>query len=58
MTARRNHTNDLTNSRAAIWHKKSCVVLSARFPVVNWRSRSVAKSVDLGKGYVGSFSKT
>ena len=24
--------------------RKSCVVLSARFPVVNWRSRSVAKS--------------
>ena len=58
MTARRNHTSDLTNSRTAIWHKKSCVVLSARFPVVNWRSRSVAKSVELGKGYVGSFSKT
>ena len=27
-----------------IGHRKSCLVLSARFPVVNWRSRSVAKS--------------
>ena len=28
-----------------IVHRKSCLVLSARFPVVNWRSRPVAKSV-------------
>ena len=27
-----------------IEHRKSCLVLSARFPVVNWRSRPVAKS--------------
>ena len=27
-----------------IRHRKSCLVLSARFPVVNWRSRPVAKS--------------
>ena len=27
-----------------IGHRKSRLVLSARFPVVNWRSRSVAKS--------------
>ena len=36
----RNQTNGLPKSRAA----KSCIVLSARFSVVNWRSRSVAKS--------------
>ena len=27
-----------------IEHRKSCLFLSARFPVVNWRSRPVAKS--------------
>ena len=27
-----------------IGHRKSSLVLSARFPVVNWRSRPVAKS--------------
>ena len=27
-----------------IEHRKSCLVLSARFPFVNWRSRPVAKS--------------
>ena len=27
-----------------IGHRKSCLVLSARFPVANWRSRPVAKS--------------
>ena len=27
-----------------ICHRKSCLVLSARFPVVKWRSRPVAKS--------------
>ena len=27
-----------------IGHRKSSLVLSARFPVVKWRSRSVAKS--------------
>ena len=27
-----------------IGHRKSSLVLSARFPVVEWRSRSVAKS--------------
>ena len=26
-----------------IWHRKSCIVFSARFPVVNWRSCPVAK---------------
>ena len=30
-----------------IEHRKSCLVLSARFPVVNWRSRPVAKSACL-----------
>ena len=28
-------------------HRKSFLVLSARFPVVNWRSRPVAKSAYL-----------
>ena len=28
-----------------IGHRKSSLVLSARFPVVKWRSRSVAKSL-------------
>ena len=27
-----------------IEHCKSCLVISVRFPFVNWRSRSVAKS--------------
>ena len=27
-----------------IEHQKSCLVLSVRFPIVNWRSRPVAKS--------------
>ena len=27
-----------------IGHQKSCLVLSACFPVINWRSRPVAKS--------------
>ena len=27
-----------------IGHRKSCLVLSARFRIVNWRSRPVAKS--------------
>ena len=27
-----------------IEHQKSCLVLSVRFPVVNWRSPPVAKS--------------
>ena len=27
-----------------IWHRKSRLVFSARFPVINWRSRSDAKS--------------
>ena len=31
-----------------IGHRKSSLVLSARFPVVNWRSRPVAKSAYLG----------
>ena len=30
-----------------IAHRKSNLVLSARFPVVKWRSRSVAKSAYL-----------
>ena len=28
-----------------IGHRKSCLVLCACFPVVNWRSRPVAKSI-------------
>ena len=28
-----------------IGHRKSCLVLSAHFPVFNWRSRPVTKSV-------------
>ena len=43
-----------------IGHRKSCLVLSARFPVVNWRSRPVAKSAYLinrsGKKKVNSKS--
>ena len=40
-----------------IEHRKSCLVLSARFPVVNLRSRPVAKSAyylggDLRKDFV------
>ena len=30
--------------------QKSCLVLSARFPVINWRSRPVAKSAYLFSG--------
>ena len=36
-----------------IGHWKSSLVLSARFPVVKWRSRSVAKSAPLFQ-YVGA----
>ena len=43
-TASANRTTGLTSGRRANWHRRSCLVLSARFPVVNWRSRSVAKS--------------
>ena len=43
-----------------IGHRKSCLVLSARFPVVNWRSRPVVKSAYLinssGKKKVNSKS--
>ena len=33
-----------------IEHRKSCLVLSARFPVVNWPSCPVAKSALISKG--------
>ena len=36
-----------------IEHRKSCLVLSARFPVVNWRSRRVAKSAGKSAYYLG-----
>ena len=36
-----------------IEHRKSCLVLSARFPVVNWRSRPVAKSAGKSAYYQG-----
>jgi len=48
-TGRANQTTGLTNGRAANWQRKSCLVLSARFPVVNWRSRSV--SLTAASGY-------
>ena len=38
-----------------IWYRKSCLVLSARFPVVNWRSRPVAKSAYLNLGDFANF---
>ena len=31
-------------AKRQIWNRKSILILSARFPVVKWRSRSVAKS--------------
>ena len=40
-----------SNNRAAHWQRKSRLVLSARFPVVNWRSRSVAKSAHPKVGF-------
>ena len=39
------------NNRAGNWQRKSSLVLSARFPVVNWRSRSVAKSAHAKVGF-------
>ena len=33
-----------SSNRVANWQRKSRLVLSASFPVVNWRSRSVAKT--------------
>ena len=39
------------NNRAGNWQPKSSLVLSARFPVVNWRSRSVAKSAHAKVGF-------
>ena len=42
--ARANQITGLTNGRAANWAPKVILVLSACFPVVNWCSRSVAKS--------------
>ena len=33
--------------------RKSCLVLSARFPVVNWLSRPVAKSAGKSAYYLG-----
>ena len=47
MTARANQTTGLTNGRAANLAPE--VVFSARFPVVNGRSRPVAKSAYLFK---------
>ena len=44
---RANQTTGLTNGIPQIEHRKSCLVLSARFPVVNWRSRPVGKSACL-----------
>ena len=43
-TARANLTSDLTNAERQIGYRKSCLVLSARFPVVNRSSHPVAKS--------------
>ena len=43
-TASANQTTGLTNGGAANWQRKSRLVLSVLFPVVNWPSRSVAKS--------------
>ena len=40
-----------SNNRAAHWQRKSRLVVSARFPVVNWRSRSVAKSAHAKVGF-------
>ena len=57
-TARANQTTGLTNCRAANWQRKSyfILVLSARFPVVNWRSRSVAKSAHAKVGFAWPFA--
>ena len=44
-TGRANQTTGLINGRAANWR----LVLSACFPVVNWRSRSV--SLTAASGY-------
>ena len=38
-----------------IEHRKSSLVVSASFPVVKWRSRSVAKSVPTMKGNCAVF---
>ena len=43
-TASVNQTTRLTNGERQMGHRKSSLVLSARFPVVKWRSRSFAKS--------------
>ena len=37
-----------------IGHRKSCLVLSARFPVANWRSRPVAKSAYFTEQFHGN----
>ena len=39
-----NNWLDQCMTERQIGHRKSCLVLSAHFPVVKWRSRSVAKS--------------
>ena len=43
---RRAQIKQLAWAERQIWNRKSCLALSARFPVVNWRSRPVAKSAD------------
>ena len=43
-TASVKQTTRLTNGERQMGHRKSSLVLSARFPVVKWRSRSFAKS--------------
>ena len=40
-----------SNNTAANWQWKSRLVLSTRFPVINWRSRSVAKSAHEKVGF-------
>ena len=54
-TARANQTTGLSNGKTAIGHRKSCLVLSARFPVANLRSRPVAKSAYYSKASAAAF---
>ena len=42
-------------AKRQIGHRKSCLVLSARFPVANLRSRSVAKSAYYSKAHAAAF---
>ena len=44
MTVHANQKTGLTNGRVENWDWKSGSVLSVRFPIINWRSHSVAKS--------------